>query len=56
MQGDWPEPQVSEGLLDHRGLLDELDDPQSSTTPGAHQRVYLVHLLDLVRFAADPET
>jgi hypothetical protein len=37
---------VGENLLDHRWLLDQGDEPHFSTTPGTHQRIDVVDLLD----------
>jgi hypothetical protein len=37
---------MHETLLDHRGLLDEGDDPHGSRTLGARQGIDFVHLLD----------
>jgi len=41
-----PHPQVGENLLDHRGLLDEGDDPHGARTAWADEGIDLVNLLD----------
>ena len=41
-----PDPEVGQDLLDDLGLFDECDDPHSSGTPGTHERIHLVDLLD----------
>jgi hypothetical protein len=42
---DRPDPEVSQDLLDHLGVLDERDDPHWSRTPGIAERVHFVDLL-----------
>lgn len=41
-----PHPQEGENLLDHRGLLDEGDDPHGARTAWADEGIDLVNLLD----------